>query len=417
MFSSWTRSILPVSLAAALVGCGVHPNTATVKTAGGPQAAAFTQARTVARIHFTDPAQLEALEKAGVDLFENVDRVHGTVSATLTAISRPALEKSGLKFEVLQSAEAVAAKGGMPSGYRSVDQVYAELKQIAQDHPDFVKLVEIGKSLEGRSIFALNFTSKPGQGLPSVRINSGQHARELPPVELTTNYAHLLADSYGKDQGLTRLVDTRDIWIVPIVNPDGRFKVQEGNSMWRKNTRKLGMGAAGVDTNRNADDHWDGGNSMQWADDYHGAAPFSEPESQALRDLCAKLKFKSSLDVHNYAGMILWPPGYSNEFTKDEAHFKAVGSKLADHLHYKAGTIARTIYKTYGDLSTWEYDTFGTLAFGAELADSGFSAPISEAQRDWKDWQSNFTYLIDEAGNPGAKHLAEGPMLPMPGLF
>jgi hypothetical protein len=253
--------------------------------------------------------------------------------------------------------------------------------------------------------------------LPSVRINSGQHARELPPVELTTNYAHLLADGYGKDQNLTRLVDTRDIWIVPIVNPDGRFKVQEGNGMWRKNTRKLGLGAAGVDTNRNADDHWDGGDGMQWADDYHGSAPFSEPESQAMRDLCAKLRFKSSIDVHNFAGMILWPPGYSNDFTKDEAHFKAVGSKLADHLNYKAGTIARTIYKTYGDLSTWEYDTYGTLAFGAELADSGFSAPFSEAQRDWAAWQSNFTYLVDEAGNPGAKHASDAPQLPMPGLF
>src|SRR5690242_18795775 len=121
----------------------------------------------------------------------------------------------------------------MPKGYQTVDQVYADMQKMAQDHPNVAKVVEIGKSLEGRSIFALNVTSKPGQGLPAIRINSGQHARELPTVELTSRLMHQLVDNYGTDAKITGLVDTRDIWIVPVVNPDGRTKVQEGNDMWR----------------------------------------------------------------------------------------------------------------------------------------------------------------------------------------
>ena len=115
--------------------------------------------------------------------------------------------------------------------------------------PTIAHLVEIGKSLEGRPILALNVTSKPNGGLPAVRINSGQHARELPTVELTSRLMHTLTEGYGKDGHITDLVNGRDIWIVPIVNPDGRVRVQGGESMWRKNARKLSFGANGVDTN------------------------------------------------------------------------------------------------------------------------------------------------------------------------
>jgi hypothetical protein len=380
------------------------------------KADAFTQSRAVVRIHYTDRNQLTALDKAGVDLFENVDARHNTVGATMTAATEATLKAFGVKYDLLRSSEAVT-RGGMPSGYHTVDQVNADIQAIATAHPSFAKAVAIGKSLEGRTIFALNFTSKPGTGLPAVRINAGQHARELPPVELADRLIKLLADGYGKDAKITSLIDTRDIWIVPIVNPDGRTKVQGGNDMWRKNTRKLSGGAFGVDTNRNCDDHFSGGDTNTWADDYHGPAPFSEPESSAIRDLCAKVHFKASLDVHNFAGMILWPPGYNDSFSKDEPTFKKIGAQLGDHLGYKSGTIATTIYKTWGDLSTWEYDTYGTLAFAAELDDSGFSADLSEADKDWTAWQPNFLYLIDAAGNTNARHPNAAPMLPMMTAF
>lgn len=416
MSQKWSRSLSVLGLAAVLAGCGHSvPGSlfAGVAAQSTLQADAFSQPRAVIRLHFTDRSELEQLDKAGVDLFENVDMAHHTVGATLTAMTESVLKAHGVKYDVMQTPERVS-RSPMPKGYHTVDQINADMQALANANPGFVKLVEIGKSLEGRSIFALNITSKPGQGLPAVRINAGQHARELPTVELADRLMHQLVEGYGKDAHITDLVDNRDIWVVPIVNPDGRTKVQQGDDMWRKNTRKLGLGAYGVDTNRNCDDHWSGGDSEKWADDYHGTAPFSEPESQAIRDLCAKEHFKISLDVHNYAGMVLWPPGYTSQVSKDEPTFKAIGSQLADHLGYKAGTIANTIYKTWGDLSTWEYDQFGTLAFGAELNDSGFDADFSEAEKDWNDWSPNFIYLIDRAGNPNAVHPNAASMLPIP---
>jgi len=73
---------------------------------------------------------------------------------------------------------------------------------------------------------------------------------------------------------------------------------------------------------------------------------------------------------------------------------------MAQHIGYKAGTIARTIYNTYGDLATWEYDALGTLAFAAELDDPNFNPPFSQVDSDWKAWKDNLVYLISVSDNP-----------------
>ncbi len=403
-----------VAVAAAIVltGCGaLGAGPAKSRVAGDPSAQAAGTSRSQVVLHFRDRATLEQLATSGVDLFENVDHNRRTVGATLTPQTRKIVEKLGVKFDVVQVKTL-----GFPQGYGSVEAVHAELRQLAQAFPKLVTVVEFGKSIEGRPLLAAKLTSKPGDTLPAVRLTGGTHARELVPVELMRNLTKLLAEGYGKDATVTRLLDTRHVWIVPVVNPDGRTRVEKGSDMWRKNARPLGMGANGVDINRNADDHWDGGNGMKWADDYHGEAPFSEPETQGLRDLCLQVKFKASIDVHCYGGMLLWPPGYSNDLSADEPAFRTIGDKMAKPLGYRAGTIARTIYKTFGDFATWEYSKLGTLAFAAELDDRQFGPGFGQVEKDWTGWKNNFLYLIDAAGNPKAAHPNEGRFLGFTGL-
>lgn len=416
----WTCPLMALSFAVALAGCGSAPNT---NMARGSGLAAYSingkgaadESRSIVRLNFRNAAQLEQLAAAGVDLFENVDHQAHTVDATLTTRTQAVLTGLGVTFTVLKGPDRVKALG-FPSGYRTVEAVNKELAAVAEAHPAIARLVDLGKSLEGRSIFAIRLTAHPDQSLPTVRIQSGQHARELPTVELTMRLLDVLVSGYGKDAEVTRLVETRDIWILPVVNPDGRTRVEGGSSMWRKNARPLGMGANGVDTNRNADDHFNQGNGMKWADDYHGESPFSEPETQALRGLCDKVHFKVSMDIHNYGGMVLWPPGFTNDVSKDEAAFKAIGDPIAKPLGYKAGTIARTIYKTYGDMATWEYNKYNTLAFAAELNDGTFSPGFGQVDKDWAGWKNNLIFLIDAAGNPRANNANNGKLLRFPGF-
>lgn len=403
-----------VALAAAIVltGCGAMGAGPTkTRAAGDLSAQAAGQSRSQVVLHFRDRAQLEQLAASGVDLFENVDHAKRTVGATLTPQTRKIVQQLGVHFDIVQVKSL-----GFPQGYASVEAVHAELRQIAQAFPKLVTVVEYGKSLEGRPLLAAKITAKPGEKLPAVRMTGGTHARELVPVELMRNLTKLLAEGYGKDSTITRLLETREVWVVPVVNPDGRTKVEKGSDMWRKNTRSLGLGATGVDINRNADDHWDSGNGSKWADDFRGEAPFSEPETQGLRDLSLKVRFKASIDVHCYGGMLLWPPGYSKELSADEPTFRTIGDKMAKPLGYRAGTIARTIYSTFGDFATWEYVKLGTLAFAAELDDRQFGPGFGQVEKDWTGWKNNFLYLIDAAGNARAAHPSEGRLLGFQGL-
>lgn len=399
-------------MAVALTGCGVMASPTAVKRVGSDsQALAVSNDRSQVVLTFRDKAQLEQLAAAGIDLFENVDHAKRTVGATITPHTKKILDQLGVKFSVKQ-----AAAKGFPAGYGNVESVHAELRALAQANPNLVELVEFGKSIEGRALLAAKISSKPKENLPAVRLTGGTHARELVPVELMRNLTKFLVEGNGKDATITRLLETRHVWIIPVVNPDGRVRVEGGSAMWRKNARPLGMGAAGVDINRNADDHWSGGNGAKWADDYHGEAPFSEPETQGLRDLCEKVRFKAAIDVHAFGGMILWPPGFTNELSADEAQFKVIGDKMGKPLGYKAGTIARTIYKTYGDFATWEYVKLNTLSFAAELDDGSFSPNFGQVDQDWRGWKANFLYLIDAAGNPKAHHATEGRLLGFAGL-
>jgi hypothetical protein len=404
----------PVAVALTLVGCGVQPG--VVGLSGRPiQASGIVknkvdQSRTVMQLRFRDRPQLEALAAAGVDLFENVDLQAGTVDASVTSQTLPILKRLNVTYRVKQSAEQLGA-AELPAGYKTVEQALAEVNAVANANPGFMRLVRYGTSLEGNPLVALRITAHPEQRLPAVRIMSGTHAREMPTVELNLRLVKLLADGYNKDATITRLINERDIYLIAMVNPDGRKRVEGGASMWRKNTRPLGGGVFGVDLNRNGDDHFEQGNNNPSSDSYRGTAPFSEPESDAIRKLCDEVRFKLSMDIHCYAGMILWPPGYSGEYTPDDGAFRAIGDRIAKPLGYKAGTIARTIYRTFGDLATWEYNKYRTLAFAAELNSGSFAPRYGQVEKDWEAWRDHLLYLIDVAGNPKAEHRQDGKMI------
>jgi hypothetical protein len=406
----WSPLLSTLGIGLMLAGCGVGQQTSSSPALGTNAPAALRlEAPSAAGpgrpvvIHYRDRAQLDALAARGIDLFENVDEDHHTVGATVNERTAPILKQLGVSVDTMQA----TAMQGFPSGYQTVDQVYADMKQLAAAHPRYVQLVEFGQSLEtlqGRAhhaMVALRFTSKRDQGLPSIRLGSGIHARELPPVEIMSRFAHTLADGYGKDAAITRLLDTREIWIVPLQNPDGRARVEHGATMWRKNTRQDDQSPEGVDCNRNADDHFSQGDQEPYADDYRGPSPFSEPESQAIRDLALKHHFDVSLDMHCFGGMVLWPPGYDRGYTADEPAFNRIGHTIGQRLGYKAGTIARTIYQTYGDLATWEYRTQKTLAFAAELDCGSFNPAYSEVDRQWKKWKPTLLYLVGETRHRG----------------
>ena len=126
---------------------------------------------------------------------------------------------------------------------------------------------------------------------PEVLFNSAIHAREVITPEVLLHAMDHLTDNYGVLPEITDLVDNREMWFVVVVNPDGYFHNQviepNGGGMWRKNRRQIVASIYGVDLNRNYGYEWGyddlGSSSSPTAETYRGNGPFSEPESQNMK--------------------------------------------------------------------------------------------------------------------------------------
>ncbi len=231
---------------------------------------------------------------------------------------------------------------GEPNEYRDSYHSYAEvgkeLKSLEKKYPKLAKRVSLGKSVEGREIWALRLREKPGQD--KVVITGLHHAREWMTVEIPLGMAKEFCE---RPEGL----NGKEVWLVPLVNPDGYEYSRETDNMWRKNRQPLESGEVGVDLNRN---YWDGkeatrhiyrpkgdrpnttkddfeeGNDDPKAENYRGPKGGSEPETQALMKL--KLDSVGSLDFHSYGQMILHPPGHTFKRQKGEAAMARIGEAM-----------------------------------------------------------------------------------------
>ena len=216
------------------------------------------------------------------------------------------LKRNGRGQTVRQQADAMAASGYQV--YRSYDEaggIRDELYALAQRYPAIVKLVVIGRTLQGREIIALKVTKNAGQladgARPATLYMGTIHAREWIATEVTRRLLRHFVENYGRNAEITNLVNTRELWFMPVANPDGYQYTFSTERLWRKNLRdNNGDGTIttgdGVDLNRNYDERWnydnEGSSTESASDTYRGAAPASEPEVKAHQALIDRMKFK-----------------------------------------------------------------------------------------------------------------------------
>ncbi len=367
----------------------------------------------LAKIHLESQNDFREIVAMGFDLIEFKP---GSVKVLVSRNQVSLLEKSGLEVEFLSLSEVVDASvvGKTNAGlYHTYAETVTELQQIEASHSNIVKLFVIGKSVQGRDIIAIKISDNPAveeDEEPEVLYMGCHHAREWISVELPMCLANYLVDNYEVDPAITRLVDERETWIVPIVNPDGLQYSQTVYTMWRKNMRDndndfvFERSYDGVDLNRNYGYKWGydniGSSPYPWDETYRGKSAFSEPETQAVANLTVTHDFVFSISYHSYGEVMVYPWGYKNLDTPDDKLFTDVATRMSNFNGYDYGNAKDGVmYNTNGDATDWLYAYSGTIAYTFELG-TAFIPPETQIEQIWLRNRAASLYLLHIADNP-----------------
>ncbi|MFI6742408.1 M14 family zinc carboxypeptidase [Nonomuraea sp. NPDC050451] len=278
------------------------------------------------------------------------------------------------------------------SGYHNFAEMTADINALVAAHPNIVSQSTYGTSYEGRALRLIKISDNVGtdENEPEVLFTAHQHAREHLTVEMALYIMHLLADNYGTDSRITNLVNTREIWIMPDLNPDGgEYDIATGSyRSWRKNRQpNSGSSAVGTDMNRNWAYNWGccGGSSGSTSSEtYRGASAESAPEVRAAanwvrsRVVGGVQQLKAHIDWHTYSELILWPYGYTfNDtapgLTQDDRDAHAtLGQNMASTNSYTPEQ-ASDLYITDGTIDDWMWGVYKIFSFTFEMYPTGAS--------------------------------------------
>jgi murein tripeptide amidase MpaA len=272
--------------------------------------------KVLVRVYFDNPDHLKTV----VSEFEDVAGWGGKRYADIVVTSEemPALKAIAPNHEILihDVEEHMRQVGvlGMGGAYHTQEETYADMDSIAQEYPTICMLTSIGTSIEGRDIWAMKVSDNVTvtENEPRVLYLGCHHAREIISIEIPLYILFWLTSNYGTDSLATYLVENREIWFVPLMNPDGREYVEHVGD-WRKNRRDNGDGTYGIDLNRNWGYMWGyddyGSDPNPGGQTYRGPSAFSEPETQTIRDLMLTYQFDSCISYHSHGRFLLWAWG------------------------------------------------------------------------------------------------------------
>ncbi|MEV7137902.1 M14 family metallopeptidase [Streptomyces tauricus] len=367
--------------------------------------------------------QVPLLLAAGQDGHELSERVpqKGTASVEVYLTDKQAdqLEDKGVdlaehKLSAKAQARVAAAGDGVFRPYSGAGNLKEEIVRTGQRNPNLTKVVSIGKTLQGQDILALKLTKgakKTKDGAkPSTLYMSNQHAREWITPEMTRRLMHHYLDNYGKDQRITKLVDSTELWFVLSANPDGydwTFK-PEGDRQWRKNLRDVnGDGALtvgdGVDLNRNFSYKWgyddEGSSPYPTSQTYRGASPGSEPETKAIDSFERRIGFEYGINYHSAAELLLYGVGWQVATpSPDDVLYKSLaGTPENSAIPGYRPQVSSELYTTNGEADGHASNVNGTAMFTPEMSTC---QTISNLYPDdpWNaaDCASVFTFPDDE---------------------
>lgn len=360
---------------------------------------AYSQNYKRVKIYLNNQSEIIQLKKAGLEFDHFVLGKDKSVDCFISDDEFLKLQSTAFRFEVIidnwfkhfenlpklsedektnilsKSASTYNVTGldyGSMGGYYTLDEVYDRLDKMYDLYPNIItQKFSIGQTIEGRQVYAAKISDNPDldEDEPQVFYNALIHAREPAAMMTVMYYMFYLLENYGTDPEVTYLVNNREIYFVPVVNPDGyeynRLTNPSGGGMWRKNKRDNNSDGIfkttddGVDLNRNFGYEWGyddvGSSPVPGSVTYRGTGPFSEPETQAIRDFCNSKNFRTTLNYHTYSDLLLYPWGYIDDPTPDNDIFAEYSTDMTQFNNYTSGQSPIILYVVNGSTDDWMY--------------------------------------------------------------
>jgi len=301
-----------------------------------------------------------------------------------------------LSVALSMPALAAADTAEFPPGYEQYHtyaEMLAEINATVAAHPGIVRKFSIGQSYEGRELWAVKISDHVGrdESEPEVLLEGLHHASEHMATEMSLYLMDVLASNYGGagDLGhrVTSIVNSREIYIVFMMNPDGaEYDIGAGTGKlrdWRRNRQPIpGTATVGVDLNRNWGYQWgcchgSSGKPGQW--NYRGPEAWFAPEVRALRDFVlgrrvgGRQQIRAAMSFHIWERSIMWPYGYTTAdvprtmTASDQAAFEALGNGIAARNGYTPKQLS-DLYLNDGNASDWLYGEQRIFAFTLEMS-------------------------------------------------
>ncbi|MBC9727582.1 carboxypeptidase [Streptomyces sp. TRM68367] len=367
---------------------------------------------------------------------------------------------------------AATATSPLPSGrdsYRRLADYNDDINRLASLRPGLVKKFALNhKSLEGKAVYGVEIAhdvTAAEDGRPVFLMMGLHHAREWPSGEHAIEFAHDLVKHYGTDDRITALLKKARVLVVPVVNVDGFEKsvndgqlidlrgVDEGgtgsilatpgNAYKRKNCRIVdgltplanecalasspGGFGAGIDLNRNYGGFWGGPGAAAEPVDatYRGPAPFSEPETQNIRELISGRQVTGLITNHTFSNLVLRPNGVAPDTVgpdglpvgnpPDEAALKELGDRMVEQNGYKSQH-SWELYDTTGTTEDWSYNATGGYGYTFEIGPNEFHPPFPEVVDEYlgagayagKGNREAFLLALENAVDPESHSVISG---------
>lgn len=278
--------------------------------------------------------------------------------------------------------------GNQFGGFYTYAEVLQELDDMATQYPNLITVradlkdpanVDRLKTQEGRYIqwVKISDNANTDESESQILYTAIHHAREPASLQQLIFYMWYLLENYNTNAQVKSIVDNTELYFIPVVNPDGYIYNEttdpQGGGMWRKNRKNNGDGSFGVDLNRNYSYITPAGNEVfggagtstdTSSDVYHGTAPFSEPETQAVRYFVENHNFKLALNNHTHGNLLLFPFGYaSNKPTPDNNVFETISDIMVDQNNF-TNYISSSLYPAAGDSDDFMYGMLTTESGG-----------------------------------------------------